>query len=66
MKVCIGRAIEGISLNGLEYLLDSEGGEIMEFDSKESAKQFLIDAGENPEAVEELYLYTDSETNEIL
>ncbi len=36
----IGKAINGISLNGLEWLLDDENNP-MEFDSKESAIEFL-------------------------
>lgn len=36
----IGRHIEGVSLNGLEYLL-TEDGEYMEFPSIDDAKQFL-------------------------
>lgn len=36
----IGRHIEGVSLNGLEYLL-TEDGEYMEFPSIDDAKRFL-------------------------
>ena len=39
-KITVGRAIDGISLNGLEYLLD-ENNEIMEFNDVKSAKKFL-------------------------
>lgn len=42
--IIIGKPINGISLNGDEYLLD-EHGEFMEFDSPETAKQFLRDNG---------------------
>lgn len=40
--VIIGRPINGISINGLEYLLDCED-EVMIFDSEEDAKKYLSD-----------------------
>lgn len=43
-KVIIGRPINGISLNGLEYVLDEEG-EVRYFDGADEAKQFLLDSG---------------------
>jgi hypothetical protein len=45
MKVKVGRHIEGISLNPLEYVLDGPDGEIKWFDSKEQAIEFLKEAG---------------------
>ena len=42
--VFIGRPINGITLNPLEYLLD-DGGDVMEFDTEEAAKAFLKDKG---------------------
>jgi hypothetical protein len=53
--VIIGRAINGISLNGLEYILEEEGGDILKFYSEEQAKLFLLAKGE---VEENLYLYT--------
>lgn len=41
MDVIIGKHIEGITLNPLEYLLDDDGN-VMLFDSKKSAKEFLV------------------------
>ena len=41
----VGRPINGISLNGLEFLLESEGGNIKLFDTYEAAESFLRDAG---------------------
>ncbi len=38
--VTIGRPVNGISLNGDEFLLDDDGN-VMEFDSVENAKEFL-------------------------
>jgi hypothetical protein len=45
MKIKVGRHIEGITLNSLEYVLDSPDGEIKWFDDKESAVDFLKEAG---------------------
>ena len=43
-KIIIGRPINGIALNGNEYLLD-EKGEIAQFDSEDAARKFLFDKG---------------------
>ena len=50
-KIIVGRHIEGIALNELEYLLD-EGGCELEFGSIEEAKEYLVEMG-MPE--EEMY-----------
>ena len=42
--VIVGRHINGITLNPLEYLLDN-GGNAMEFDNENSAKAFLKENG---------------------
>jgi len=44
MRYAIGRPIEGITLNGNEYVLDDEG-ELMTFDSEEDALDFLKACG---------------------
>ena len=44
-KYAIGRPINGVYLNGLEYLLD-EGGDVMTFDSMDECKKFVIDTFE--------------------
>jgi len=46
LKIKVGRHINGITLNGYEYLLTEEDGDIMLFDSEEQAKQFLLKQGE--------------------
>lgn len=43
-KIIVGRPINGISLNGDEYLLDDKN-EVLEFDSEHDAKKFLIENG---------------------
>lgn len=46
-RYVIGRPIEGVTINGLEYILNDEGDEII-FNSIEEAKEFLLgfDIGE--------------------
>jgi hypothetical protein len=44
----IGRHINGISLNPLEYILNKEG-KVKEFTTREKAKQFLFDQGGSQE-----------------
>lgn len=44
MGVIVGRHVEGIMLNPLEYLLDDEG-ELMVFESEEQARRHLIKNG---------------------
>ncbi len=51
---CISRFVEGISLNGKEYVLTApagEGGEKMTFATPEEANDFLIEAGAHPDAI---------------
>ena len=43
-KVIIGRAAGGVSINGLEYLLDEKGQE-MTFDSERAAREYLREHG---------------------
>ena len=60
--IVISKPINGISINGDEYLLD-ENNEHMEFDSIEVAKEFLI---ENGLEVTESFNFRDSVTLEVL
>ncbi|MBQ8563236.1 MAG: hypothetical protein IJ443_05035, partial [Firmicutes bacterium] len=49
--------------NPLEWLLYDEPGEedrLMEFDTEEEARRYLLDNGEDPEAVEDAYVYRHS------
>ena len=43
-EIIVGRHIEGISLNDLEYLLD-ENGEIMKFPTEQHAIRYLKEHG---------------------
>lgn len=47
----IGRPINGISINGLEYVLDDDGNEII-FDSIDDAKSFLSGCGIDDDEIE--------------
>ncbi len=61
-KVKIGRPINGISLNGLEYLLDESGEHDRIFPSKEVAKQFLLDTdydGLSDEELEDSFIFEE-------
>lgn len=51
-KIIVGRPINGISLNGLEWLLNDEG-KPMQFNNKEKAIEFLRSNGHED--------YTDDE-----
>lgn len=64
--IIIGRPIEGIYLNGLEFLLEDDGSKEKEFESKAEAKGFLREAGEtmSDEDMELAYVFIDTETNE--
>lgn len=65
MGIVIGRPIEGISLNGLEYLMD-ENGDYKLFNTKEEAKEFLNSNFEEPltdDELEDNFMFLDSETD---
>ena len=44
MKYCIERAIEGISINGNEYLLD-DNNEIIVFNAKKECLKYCLSVG---------------------
>lgn len=52
MNYVIGRHINGISLNGLEYLVDSITGERVLFESEENAINFLKEMGYTTEQID--------------
>jgi hypothetical protein len=65
MAIVIGRPINGISINGLEYLLD-EDGEYKQFESTEEAKTFLNSMFEEPltdDQLEDSFMFLDTETD---
>lgn len=51
MAVMIGRPINGITINGLEYVLD-ENGDPMKWATEEQARQFLADHGIGEKEIE--------------
>ncbi len=61
-NVVIGRHINGISLNELEYASD-EKGKTLEFENVEEASRFLIEAGATKEDLF-YYVFEDAETGE--
>lgn len=58
--IIVGKHIENISLNDLEYLLDDEGN-IKYFNSKQEAVEFLTDAGADEDDIE-WFKFIDTET----
>lgn len=59
----IGKAINGISINGLEWLLDDEG-QTMKFESINDSRDFLRDNGFDNLSDEELqnsFYFQDTE-----
>ena len=64
MSIVIGRPVEGISLNGLEYLMNEKNQEYMLFESKRHAMDFLNTLFEEPLTDEELedgFMFLDTE-----
>jgi len=62
--VLISRAINGISINGLEWLLD-DNDEPMRFIDGNTAKQFLLDKGIKAKSIRS-YWFEDEETSSRL
>lgn len=60
-KVIVGRPINGISINGIEYLLNDDGNE-MEFENKEQAVAFLRENGYadySDEMIEDSFIFKE-------
>ena len=51
-EVVVGRPIEGVTINGLEYLCDENGYAIV-FKDEADAKQFLADHGLSEDDIED-------------
>ena len=54
-RLCVGRPINGITINGNEYLLNDDG-EVKVFENTREAVVFLYDKGFSPEEITELTL----------
>ena len=54
MSILIGRHVEGITINPLEYILDNDTNLPREFESEEIAVKFLQDAGFEDDAIKSL------------
>lgn len=63
MGVLVGRPINGISINGNEYLCDSEGRAIV-FDDEADARAFLKDSGMTKEDIEDQGIVFEKEEDE--
>ncbi len=64
--IIIGRPIEGISLNGLEYLMNEDNTDYKFFKDKREAMDFLNSLMEEPVSDEDLedgFMFLDTETD---
>lgn len=65
--IIIGRPIEGIALNGLEYLMNEENTDYKYFNDKREAMDFLNSLSEvvklTDDDLEALFMFLDTETD---
>jgi hypothetical protein len=66
MSIVIGRPINGISINGLEFLMNDDNTDYKLFENKEEAKTFLNSLLEEPltdDELEDSFMFLDTETD---
>lgn len=66
MSIVVGRPINGISINGLEFLMNEENTEYRGFKDKREAMDFLNSMFEEPLTDDELedgFMFMDTETD---
>jgi hypothetical protein len=63
--VMVARAINGISINGLEYLLQPDGN-VMTFSSKEEAVECLKEHGVSDAEIESFEFIVEDEGGELV
>jgi hypothetical protein len=66
MSIVIGRPINGISINGLEFLMNEENTEYRKFNDKRDAMDFLNSLMDEPVTDDELedgFMFLDTETD---
>ena len=66
MSIVIGRPINGISINGLEYLMNDDNTDYMMFKDKREAMDFLNSMFEEPvtdDQLEDAFMFLDTETD---
>jgi hypothetical protein len=64
--IIIGRPIEGIALNGLEYLMNEDNTDYKFFNNKQEAMDFLKKGFEEPvsdDDLEDTFMFLDTETD---
>jgi hypothetical protein len=64
--IIIGRPIEGISLNGLEYLMNEDNTDYKFFKDKQEAMEFLKSNWGEPvtdDQLEDAFMFLDTETD---
>ena len=66
MSIVIGRPINGIGLNGLEFLMNDDNTDYKLFNDKREAMDFLNTLMEEPltdEQMEDSFMFLDPETD---
>jgi len=56
MKVTVSRAIEGISLNGSEFLLTDDRKEIMTFQNEQQVFSYFAKLGMEPAVIQDTFI----------
>ena len=59
MRYCIARPINGISINGNEYVLNEKDGDVRVWDSRESCLEFIKENVNNDNPSDYLYEYEE-------
>ena len=59
MRYCIGRPINGVTINGNEYVLNEKDGNVRVWDSKESCLEFIKENVDNNNPSDYLYEYKE-------
>ena len=62
-NILVGKPVNGISLNGLEYLLDENGSEPLRFRDEEKAKAFLRENGLDANTIDSLHFVREKREN---
>lgn len=65
-KIIIGKHINDITINDFEYLLEGNGLDVKEFESKEQAEGFLKDMGFTDEEIHFLRFLEINEEGSII
>ena len=62
-NILVGKPVNGIGLNGLEYLLDESSSEPLRFQDEDKAKAFLRDKGLDASTIDSLHFVREKREN---